>query len=524
MMLRLPASTHILPLGLLLAAHPHASGAPQEERTESAAAAVAAARRALGWDTLAASKHAVRVEGSARFLGTDAVQTLLFDGTGRFVETFDGPLPQSDGLDGSTAWVRDWSDTPRVLVLGDLASAQLSALFLTGSWTVSEELLRFELAPAHGEEELTLAFTHADGVQTGTIQLDPRTHRARSVSFGSDSTPTTWTFADYEEHDGFAFPRRIELTQSGITQALDTRTVTRLAEVEDGVFAPRLAPPRDARFDPERPAGLEVKRARTGHLLVHPSVDGQDLGWFIFDSGAGTNCISNGVAESLAEGPFGEIGARGIGGTVPASFWRAEELRLGPLVLEAPIFLGLDLAFLEPHFGVPVGGILGFELLSRCVVELDMDAAAISLHDPRSYALPEPGRWEEVLVYGRHPCVRASFEGREGLFKLDTGAANDTVTLHYQVVRDLDLTAGRETSAGTAGGVGGSVGTRIGELASFRLGGHEFSAIQAGFTLEDKGAFSDDYVWGNVGGKLLEPFRLVFDYPGGRVGFVPRAR
>jgi hypothetical protein len=42
-------------------------------------------------------------------------------------------------------------------------------------------------------------------------------------------------------------------------------------------------------------------------------VNGEDLGWFLFDSGAGINCISNEVVKGL-EGPFGEIGARGVGG------------------------------------------------------------------------------------------------------------------------------------------------------------------------------------------------------------------
>jgi hypothetical protein len=201
-------------------------------------------------------------------------------------------------------------------------------------------------------------------------------------------------------------------------------------------------------------------------------------------------------------------------------------MELGALTLSDPIFMGLDLAFLEPHFGVPVAGILGYELLTRCVAELDMQAASIALHDPAAYSLPPTGRWEEALLYSRQPCVRASFEERgvlqEGVFKIDTGAAGDTVTFHYQVVHDLALTEGRSTRAGTAGGVGGLVGTRVGELTSFRLGGHDFGAVPASFTLEDKGAFSDDYVWGNIGGKLLEPFRLVFDYPRGRVGFVPR--
>jgi hypothetical protein len=164
----------------------------------------------------------------------------------------------------------------------------------------------------------------------------------------------------------------------------------------------------------------------------------------------------------------------------------------------------------------------GVELLARCVVEVDMVADSISLFDPATYALPDSGRWEEALLYGRQPCVRARFEEREGVFKIDTGAADDTVTFHYQVVKDLELTKDRATKPGKAGGVGGTVRTLVGELASFTLGGHEFLALPASFTLEDKGAFSDDYVWGNIGGKLLEPFRIAFDYPSGRLGFIPR--
>jgi len=489
---------------------------------------VAGARAALGWDRLAGTDAAIRVRGEARFLGTDAEQTVLFDGHGRFVQELAGPLSQANGTDGKTAWVRDWTGTARVLALGDLANADASTLLQTGGWTAAGDLLRFELAPADGEDgagddAIELAFEHADGVLVGTIRLDPETLRARTAVFGTDDTRVEWRFEDYRDHGGFVFPHLVELVSSGMTQSLAVASVERVPDVPPAAWAPRAEPPDDVRFDPDVPAALETKRAPTGHLLVHPTVNGEDLGWFIFDSGAGTNCISTAVVDALSEGPIGEIGARGIGGTVPSSFWRADELALGPVTVDDPIFLGLDLAFLEPHLGVPVGGILGYELLSRCAVELDMQGAAIAVFDPARYELPAGGRWEDVVLHSRHPCVRASFEGRDGVFKIDTGAAGDTVTFHYQVVHDLDLTAGRETTAGRAGGVGGFVGTRTGQLESFVLGGHEFRPLPASFALEDKGAFSDDYVWGNIGGKLLEPFRLlVFDYPQARIGFVPR--
>lgn len=489
---------------------------------EDVEAILARARAALGWERVASSQGAVEVHGAARFLGTDAEQTLLFDGRGRFVNVLEGPLAQWSGFDGETFWSVDWTRTPRVLELGDRTNAEVMALFLTGGWAAAGGPLEFELAPEPPEGELALEFDHADGVMTGVVHLDAQTCLPRKLSFGPKDGHSLWTFTDYRSHDGFSFPQRMELAQEGLAQSLETSSVELLAKVADERFAPRLAPPGDTRFDPEVQAALEVKKVPSGHLLVHPTIDDKDLGWFIFDSGAGINCIDKKAASQLGGEPFGEIRARGIGGTIPAHFRSAREMRLGPMTVEGPIFMELDLAFLEQHFGVPVGGIVGYELFARCTVELDITGAAIALNDPADYALPEQSQWEDALLYGRHPCVRASVEEREGVFKIDTGAAGDTVTMHYQAVIDLGLLEGRETRAGAAGGVGGQVSVRSAELASFDLGGRRFAPVQASFALEDKGAFSDAYVWGNIGGELIEPFVLVFDYPHRRIGFVPR--
>ncbi|MBL8863459.1 MAG: retropepsin-like domain-containing protein [Planctomycetes bacterium] len=501
---------------------PAAEGPAVPAIASKTAEVLAAARRAAGWDALRTSGGAVRVTGAARFLGTDATRVALFDAAGRYIESFDGPLSQSSGSDGAVTWARDWSGTPRILVLGDRTQGELERLFVTGAWTLGDGALSFDDEARREGDELVLSFRHPDGILSGSIRLDARTHRARSAVYATDTTPTTWTFEGWTEHHGIAYPARIAYETEGRAQSFTTRTVERLARAEPGAFAPRLERPRDTRFDASLSAALEVQTVRTGHVLVHPLVNGKDLGWFIFDTGAGTNCISNEVTAELGTEPFGEIAARGVGGTVAARFWRAGELRLGPVTVEAPVFMGLDLAFLEPHFGVRVGGILGYELLARCVAEVDMQAGAIALHDPERYRLPADAGWEELLLYGRHPCVRAGFEGHAGVFRVDTGAAGDTVTFHYQVVADLGLADGRETRGGHAGGVGGFVGTKVGSLASFRLGGRDLGAIEASFALEDQGAFADDYTAGNIGGKLLEPFRLVFDYPGGRVAFLPR--
>lgn len=484
---------------------------------------LSAVRTALGWDSFAASAGVAVVQGEARFLGTDAAYELMFDASGRFTERFEGPLSQSTGHDGTRYWMRDWSNTPRELVHGERAQAEIAGLFATGRWCLDSVPLRFSLLEPSDPSLIALAFAHPDSVTTGTIEIDRRSHLPLRVSYGSGSSPVSVTFRDHVRTDGLVYPRVIETVQDSIVQRTTIRSLRQETAEVGARFRANLDFPADVRFVPRIPAAVEVKRVSSGHLLVKPLVNGKDLGWFIFDSGAGTNCISTAVTMGNLVGPIGEIGARGVGGTVKAHFWRGDSLSLGPVRVTAPLFMELELAFLEQYFGVPVAGILGFEFLSRCVAELDMVAGSIALFDPKTYELPVPGRWEPLVLHERVPCVEASFEGTPGLYRIDTGAAGETVALHYQAVRDHRLTEGRETRPAESGGVGGNVRTLVGPVRSFILGGHEFTEIEASFATEDRGALSDDYLWGNIGGDLLAPFRLTFDYPGRRLGFVERS-
>ena len=488
-------------------------------------------REALGWDELQGRGGLIRVTGSAHMLGTEARQVDLFDSAGRFVQSFDGELGSSTGFDGATAWNVDWNRTPRVLELGNRDSSLFRAALLSGFWTTNPDWLSFGDV-SHAGDELRLEFVHANGALAGSVRLDPESFLPVAITWRSGDADSHCTFGSFEERDGFRFPRSIALKRGAIEQSFELESLEWLASPAAGDSAddsegeawcaPRLEAPNDTRFDPDAPAALEVERVPSGHLLVRPRLNGKDLGWFIFDTGAGTNCIAREVADELGGEPFGEVAAQGIGGTVTTSFRRAERVTLGPLTIDEVVFMELELGFLSEAFGVPIGGIVGYELISRCAVEYDQAESAIALHDPATYELPEGARWEEVLLLDRHPNVVATFEGREAVFKIDTGAAGDTVSLYHGAVEAGALLEGRETVPGQAGGVGGHVPIRVGEVSSFVFGGREVGPFEASFATQDKGAFSNDYVWGHVGGLVLAEFVLVFDYGNKRLGFVPK--
>ncbi|MSR61805.1 MAG: hypothetical protein EXS08_05100 [Planctomycetes bacterium] len=275
-----------------------------------------------------------------------------------------------------------------------------------------------------------------------------------------------------------------------------------------------------ASFDPAVEPELEVRRARTGHLLVRPALNGHEGGWFIFDTGAGICVVSTPLAESFELAAAGDLPTSGTGGSTVTQGALAELLELGPLTLHGVPLMRTDLTFLKEPLGVEIAGVIGYGLLARCVVELDLKTPRIALYDPSTYALAA-GAWTPLEFDHLIPTVTASYEGRVGRFQLDIGA-NTGVTFQEPTVRRFKLLEGRELTDGKLGGVGGFVAIKCGRLASFELAGERFDALEASFPLEAKGISAEEGRDGSIGTKVLERFVLTLDYPGSRICLRPR--
>jgi hypothetical protein len=283
------------------------------------------------------------------------------------------------------------------------------------------------------------------------------------------------------------------------------------------------APPAGglATFDPAVKPELEVVRAKTGHLLVRPTISGHSPGLFIFDTGAGICVVSTPFVEELELAEAGGIDTLGVGGGENASLYRADSLALGPLSLRDHPLMSTDLSFLEEHLGYEIAGVIGYGVLSRCVAEIDLVAPRIALHDPATYTLTG-AEWAPLDLAERIPAIRARFEDHEGLFQLDTGA-NLAVTFQEPAVRKWKLLENRELSDAKFGGVGGFVAAKQGVLGWIEFGGLRQEAVAATFAQETKGVHADDRKDGSIGGVLLRPFVLVTDYPNQRIAFRKRA-
>jgi hypothetical protein len=480
---------------------------------------LARVRAAVGYARLSEQKSGVTTEGAARFRGVDTKHTFLFAPGGEFRHDIAGPLGVVTGFDGAAGWEVDASGMPRRIEFQDLENAQLGAWIPSGRWLAPDGPFAVTLdASKTDDAQVALGLALKGGLLEATLYVERATWLPKRITRRVPAGEEVIELSDYREVLGFRFPHRYTRGVAGVTNVFETRAVAPAAPASRALFEPVSKRPGDARWDASRPARVEARRTRSGHMLVRPLVNGKDVGWFVLDSGAAGMVIDPKAADGLGLRALGEVVVVGAFGPTKARFRVGDTFELGPLTIKGTRFMELDLAFLDRAFGVDVGGICGRDLFDRAAVEVVIASESVALHDPARFRL-EGAAWQELFFSGRNPAVRARFEGdREALFKLDTGS-DRTVSFHAPAVERHGLLAGRETRGSHATGVGGSQASREGRLAWFELAGQRFESPEVEFSAAREGAFSDAYTAGNIGAGFLREFRIVFDYANKRIAF-----
>lgn len=463
----------------------------------------------------AAKSKPVRCKGSAEFYQAKHEFEFAFDGTGRFALTLFGPMGRTSAFDGNRAWqVDDRAGIPYDLdlFLGDSCRATYS--IWTGDWC--RPSFGFEVEdPRYTDDGIALTIRSPRSTYTATLEIDKKTMEPRCL------TPTGWgtsgktRFLNFK--DGLALRVESEDPVGNMDVFLIEEVEPYSNNADSQCGSKPKATPRNFQFDSKADMSLAVKQAPSGHLLVRTKINGVEIGWFMFDTGAPITTISKAAVEKLGLAEIGRTYIGGAGSDLTAVPMRsAKSLDLGPIRLENPVLTQFD------NIGGEAVGVIGWDVLIHSVVEIDMQEATISIRSRDGYELPA-GEWQDMTLHMRHPHVQASFaKEHRGLFRIDTGAGRVGVMFHNPTVQRLDMLAGRETSQVRARGAGGEIDLRLGTIEWFEIAGHRTEKPQTLFCMDETGALADGNSLGNLGGGVLTPFVMVFDYQDKRVGFVPR--
>jgi hypothetical protein len=223
--------------------------------------------------------------------------------------------------------------------------------------------------------------------------------------------------------------------------------------------------------------------------------------------------------------------AAGAGAAGGASFATLDTLRVASARGDGVEVAGVKVAVLDvnssfaPLFWRRMAGVLGYDVISRFVVQLDYDDSLLVLHDPAAWSYAGVETPLPMVMNGTVPALMGKLDGRdEGLFRLDVGSSS-TVDLHapFAKAKRIVPRLGR-TQRVDGVGFGGSFTSEIGRLRVMSLGPYEWDDPIVSVAHATEGAFASEEFAGNIGNRILERFRVTLDYQRRQVILEPGKR
>jgi hypothetical protein len=185
----------------------------------------------------------------------------------------------------------------------------------------------------------------------------------------------------------------------------------------------------------------------------------------------------------------------------------------------AMLVLQEDYLQLDHHLGVRIHGILGYEIFSRFVVEVDYINQKLILHRPehfkprRSYR-EIPMTIEDTKPYITHVKLKVNDSTYVPIkLMVDTGASH---SLLLDTGSHEQIQLPEKTLPGYLGrGLSGEIYGHLGRIKALKLDKYELEGIITSFP-EDSSlmlhAQAQTMHHGNIGGSVLKRFRVIFDY------------
>lgn len=416
---------------------------------------------------------------------------------GRFSRVHTSSLPGGEGFDGQEQWFLPIDGLARPDGGRSAREAMTTAAVLSGCWMdgVIDVLRRgpraFDLAI--GDEPV------------GTLHLDRETLLPRQLDFVREGSACWLEFEEWEPAGEFQFPRRLELWNDRGRMAL-----WKVAEVS--VEEPTLAPPPVPVDHYFQETSSEISVRLAGARMVAAVATQGDVGWWLIDTGAASSAVDINIAERHDWPVVGEATLVGVGGRAVAGLRRTGPLSLGAFRFEGLPMIATDMSGLTQSLGMPISGVLGSDVLARCVLDLDFRSERGRVIDPDHWAAPSEA--EPVLLDGGVPILRVGFAPEhEAWMRLDTGS-EDTLTFHGPVVDELGLALHR-TDLRTVyiRGVGGQIMGDRGAHPWIRLAEQRYNGYPVTYLRHSRGGFSRRDLGGTVGAGLLADRQVVLALP-----------
>ncbi|MFC1948872.1 aspartyl protease family protein [Chloroflexota bacterium] len=255
-------------------------------------------------------------------------------------------------------------------------------------------------------------------------------------------------------------------------------------------------------------------RLHGSFIVTNISVDESTPLNFIFDTGAGGTLINAGTASKLDIVGDETVSRQGATGMVEIVRSTNHIVDVGELRVQ-DVTLGIgELNHIEKQLGMPIDGVIGWEILSQYAVRLNYDTMCIEIYDNNGfdYALGNSGYPLEVQGTAIFTDVIVAFKSGNtftGKVLVDTGfggaiSFNTPFTEENGLLADIDDYYERETQSLST--ESSHVYTTM--LANLTISDYKFVTLPASMAIAEAGALSWPGIMGILGNNVLKRFNV----------------
>jgi hypothetical protein len=350
----------------------------------------------------------------------------------------------------------------------------------------------------------------------------------KSVRPGDDSEITT-TYEDWRENGGVKTPYRIAVAETDKPD-YERKQVSLSFEkrITSGTFNPPAQGPSDTLLKPDAapiPFTLE-----SNHIVFKVRLNGHEPIGFLLDTGADENVINTTRLAEFGLKTYGGTISTGGGGSAEYDYAAGATFTLPGAELSNQHVAVIDQSGLERALGIPLGGLLGYDFISRFVVEIDYQKKLLTLHDPKTWNYAGVGYVVPITFDNGIPYTNATISvgpktDIPAYFVIDSGAA-ETMTLTSPFVKANDLVRLAQTNAfvnrpdGLENQFFSQSNVR-GHIDRLVLGNLTERSIPVNLSVNVKGAYASANFSGTIGESIFKRYHVYLDYARNRVILEP---
>lgn len=263
-------------------------------------------------------------------------------------------------------------------------------------------------------------------------------------------------------------------------------------------------------------------------IIIPVEINGAELS-FVLDSGVSKPILFNlSDKDSIQINNVFEVTIKGLGDGEPMKALSStrNKFKLGKAMnYNQDLYVVLDKEInFSTSLGIPVHGILGYDLFRDFVVEINYTSQNIKLHnpdlykhDPHSKSQTLPLSVERRKAYVEGTVLMKDTDDVPVKLLVDTGSS-DALWLFHQPEQGLEIPE-KNYEDYLGRGLSGDIFGKRTKVSGIKIGDFELKDAKAAFPYRESYSFLKNLGDrnGSVGGEILKRFNLIFDYSNGFV-------